>query len=46
MQKHFTKRDISSLYVRLKFHFAVSCTRFPVVRFYTNMGQMLFLICF
>ena len=42
----FTEYDISSLYVRCNFHYAVSCTRFPAVRYCTNMGQMLFLTCF
>ena len=46
IQKHFTEYDISSLYVRYNFHYAVSCTRFPAVRYCTNMGQMLFLTCF
>ena len=45
-QKHFTEYDISSLYVRYNFHYAVSCTRFPAVRYCTNMGQMLFLTYF
>ena len=46
IQKHFTEYDISSVCVRFNFHYAVSCTRFPAVRYCTNMGQMLFLTCF
>ena len=34
-----TECHISSLCVRYNFHYAVSCTRFPAVRYCTNMGQ-------